>query len=215
VLKGAVQPGADSGAPLLRAQGLEVWRGGHCLFESLDFALARGQLALLVGPNGSGKTTLLRVIAGLTPPSAGEVSWAGIPVRSLDAARRADIAYRGHLDGLKRELTVKENVDFYASLHGRVAEAGAVLAELGLAERTDVRVRHLSAGQRRRTALATLPRDGGSLWILDEPMTHLDAAGRALVATWIRAHVASGGLAVVATHRPDELASRGTLMIEL
>ncbi|MBN1239351.1 MAG: heme ABC exporter ATP-binding protein CcmA [Gammaproteobacteria bacterium] len=206
--------GADDGR-WLRVRDLEIWRGEHCLFEGLDFELAPGQLALLVGPNGAGKTTLLRTVAGLTPPSSGEVSWTSRPVRSLEPEKRTDIAYRGHLDGLKRELTVRENVEFHAALSGITVDTDALLAELGIAHRRDVRVRHLSAGQRRRTALATLRVGGAKLWILDEPMTHLDAAGHTLVAGWIREHVAQGGLAIVATHRPDELASRGTLMIEL
>src|SRR5690606_9486661 len=110
-----------------------------------DFELSRGQLALLVGPNGAGKTTLLRILAGLTPPSSGEVYWAGSPVRALAAEQRADITYRGHLDGLKRDLTVEENVAFYAALNEDDRPCAPVLAELGLSGRARVRVRHLSA----------------------------------------------------------------------
>jgi heme exporter protein A len=199
----------------LTAESLEVWRGGHCLFESLDFDLVEGKIALLVGPNGAGKTTLLRVLAGLTPPTTGRVTWRGMDVRGLEVEQRAEIAYRGHLDGLKNDLTVAENLEFYRSIRGSGAPIDALLRALRIRERRNVRVRNLSAGQRRRAGLASLRLGGARLWILDEPMTNLDADGRALVAAWIEKHVDGGGMAVVATHRPDELSRSGALVVEL
>lgn len=201
--------------PVLRGHALEVWRGHRCLFEGLDFTVEPGQLALVLGPNGSGKTTLLRTLAGLSPPTAGRVTLDGVDVRSLDPASRARLAYNGHLDGLKRELTLEENLQFYASLHGNGAEVRPLVESLGLEAAAQVRTRDLSAGQRRRTALAALKLKGAALWLLDEPTTNLDAAGRALVASWVREHCAAGGLALVATHQPDAFAAPGTLVIEL
>ena len=199
----------------LRARDLAIWRGERCLFESLDFELAARQLAVVVGANGSGKTTLLRTLAGLATPTTGTVTWDAVPLRSLPADRRAEIAYRGHLDGLKQDLTVGENLEFHRRLWSSEADIAPLLGELKLEHAAGARVRHLSAGQRRRAALATLKLSAAKLWILDEPMTNLDDAGRSLVVSWTRRHLADGGMAVVATHQPDDFVGPGTLLIEL
>lgn len=200
---------------VLRGQELAVWRGERCLFERLEFELEPAQLALVVGANGSGKTTLLRVLAGLSPPTSGTVTWHGTRVDALPQERRAEIAYRGHLDGLKKDLTLRENLDFHAAIWGGAHDIPALLAELKLGDAADVRVRNLSAGQRRRTALATLQLSSAKLWVLDEPSTNLDSEGRATVIRWARRHLAAGGTAVIATHHPEELATPGTLLIEI
>jgi len=202
-------------APGLDARALAIWRGEHCLFEGLDFSVRSGQVALVVGPNGAGKTTLLRVLAGLALPTSGTVLWSGADVRSLPPERRGEIAYRGHADGLKRELTARENLEFCRRVWNADASVAAIAAELRLDTRLDVHARNLSAGQRRRLGLGCLKLGGARLWILDEPTTHLDTAGRDLVIGWIRRHADEGGCAVVATHQPDELSRPGTLVIEL
>jgi len=200
---------------LLRAHELAVWRGERCLFEQLHFELRTGQLALLIGPNGSGKTTLLRILAGLAEPTAGAVTWNGTAIAALDAEERGALAYRGHLEALKRELTVTENLEFHAALWGTRRDFAGVLGELRLDVAANMRVRYLSAGQRRRAALATLQVSDAKLWLLDEPTTNLDAEGRLLLREWTRRHLAAGGLAVIATHQPDEFAGPGVLMVEL
>src|SRR5262245_64323765 len=116
----------------LRASSLAMWRGERCLFEGLDFSLGARQLALVVGANGSGKTTLLRALAGLTPPSAGVVTWRGSPLDALRFERRGEIAYRGHLDGLKKDLTVLENLRFHAAIWGGQARLEDLLEEVAL-----------------------------------------------------------------------------------
>jgi heme exporter protein A len=200
---------------VLQGRDLAVWRGDRCLFERLSFDLCSGQLGLLVGPNGSGKTTLLRVLAGLAPPTAGVAEWNGTAIGELAPEQRGDLAYRGHLEALKRDLTVRENLKFYTSLFRVPEPLEPVLAELQLQAAGDTRVRYLSAGQKRRAALASLKLSGASLWLLDEPTTNLDRDGRTLLRDWTRRHIAAGGLAVIATHQPDELADRGALVIEL
>jgi heme exporter protein A len=200
---------------LLRGRDLAVWRGEHCLFERLDFDLGPEQLALLVGPNGSGKTTLLRVLAGLALPTSGSAAWKGVAISELQSEERADLAYRGHLEALKRDLTVAENLAFHAAVWGRTTSFDAILTELSLEKAAHMRARYLSAGQRRRVALAMLQLSGAKLWLLDEPTTNLDSEGRGLLVEWTRRHLAAGGLAVIATHQPDEFATRGALMIEL
>lgn len=201
--------------PSLRGRELAAWRGGRCLFERLDFDVCPEQLALLVGSNGSGKTTLLRILAGLGLPTEGSVTWRGVAVGALAAEERAEIAYRGHLEALKRDLTVAENLEFHAALWGREPKLDDVLAELKLRELAHMRARYLSAGQRRRAALAMLKLSNAKLWLLDEPTTNLDSEGRGVLVEWVRGHLRNGGLAVVATHQPDEFAAPGALMIEL
>jgi heme exporter protein A len=200
---------------LLSGRDLAVWRGERCLFEELHFELGAAQLALLVGANGSGKTTLLRIVAGLGVPTAGSVTWKGTSVAELAAEDRAEIAYRGHVEALKRELTVVENLAFHAAIWGHEQAFEQVLEELKLEQVAHMRARYLSAGQRRRVALAMLMLQGAKVWLLDEPTTNLDSEGRALLLEWTRRHVAHGGIAVIATHQPDEFAMRGALMIDL
>ena len=200
---------------LLSGRDLAVWRGERCLFEELHFELGPAQLALLVGANGSGKTTLLRIVAGLGVPTAGSVTWKGASVTELTGEDRAEIAYRGHVEALKRELTVVENLEFHAAIWSREQAFEQVLEELKLEQVAHMRARYLSAGQRRRVALAMLMLQGAKVWLLDEPTTNLDSEGRALLVEWTRRHVAGGGIAVIATHQPDEFATRGALMIDL
>jgi heme exporter protein A len=202
-------------SPRLEARDLDIWRGGRRLVAGLSFALERGQKALIVGPNGSGKTSLLRIVAGLAPSSGGQVTWNAVGTYDLSPEARAGVVYCAHLDGLKKDLTVRENLTFYARLRGADEALDELLEALSLAGVADRQVRHLSAGQRRRAGLATLLAARAQLWILDEPMTNLDAAGRALVAGRIGAHLAAGGLAVIATHQPEELSDKGTFLVEL
>jgi len=199
----------------LCGQELAVWRGERCLFERLQFELGPAQLALLVGPNGSGKTTLLRILAGLGLPTSGSVTWKGIAISELAIEQRGELAYRGHLEALKRDLTVAENLGFHAALWNSDSNREHILEELRLGAVAHMRARYLSAGQRRRVALAMLKMSGAKLWLLDEPTTNLDGEGRALVVEWTRRHLADGGIAVIATHQPDEFAAPGALMIEL
>ena len=200
---------------LLCGRELAVWRGERCLFEQLHFELGSEQLALLVGANGSGKTTLLRILAGLGMPTAGTATWKGTAITELASEERAEIAYRGHQEALKRDLTVVENLAFHSALWGREQKFDGVLAELKLDHVAHMRARYLSAGQRRRAALAMLKLQGAKVWLLDEPTTNLDSEGRAVLIEWTRRHVAGGGLAVIATHQPDEFAMRDALLIDL
>jgi heme exporter protein A len=167
---------------------LAVQRGGLTVLEGLSFRLGAGEALVLRGPNGIGKTTLLRTLAGLQPTVAGEVN---LPPESL--------TYAAHADGLKAVLSVRENLEFWAAIHG-VGGVREAMARMNLAELADRRAANLSAGQKRRLGLARLLVTGRPIWVLDEPTVSLDVASVALFAGVVRDHLASGGMALLATH---------------
>jgi heme exporter protein A len=156
---------------------------------------------VLRGPNGSGKSSLLRLLAGFVQPAAGDLSWDGAPIRLDPAVHRALLAYVGHADAVKGVLTLRENLAFALALSGAPPAAlDAALERFDLAPLADSPARFLSAGQRRRLALARLVGSARPLWLLDEPAVGLDAANRARLETALAEHRAGGGLAVLATH---------------
>jgi heme exporter protein A len=199
----------------LELNDVALSRGDRVLIAGLSFRLVPGQLALVTGPNGSGKTTLLRTIAGLAPPHAGTIRLNGTPVSALEPEERAHVTYQAHLEGLKKDLTVEENIFIFSQLRSSIHSASEVISELGLEPHAKRAVRQLSAGQKRRVVLAVLRMSGARLWLLDEPLTNLDVEGRALVARWIEQHIAEQGMAVVATHLAETLKRPGALLVEL
>ena len=187
---------------MLAARGLTVWRGDRCLMRDLGFAVAPGAALLLRGPNGAGTTTLLRVLCGFTRPEAGEVCWEGA-VRP--EGLRGIASYGGHQPALNLDLTVAQNLRFYATLPGNDADWETPARLLGLERCRDLEARRLSAGQRRRAGLVRVMLGRHRAWMLDEPFTHLDREARELVRRRIAAHLATGGLAVIASHDEVEL----------
>jgi heme exporter protein A len=189
---------------MLVAEDLAAQRGDALLFEGLRFALRPGAALFVSGPNGSGKTTLLRIAAGLTRALRGKLSWDGAAVDPFDRGLRAAALFIGHATALKEELTAEENLASLVALHGAAAQAeslGEALAEWSLARQRRLPARALSQGQRRRVALARLRLVARPLWVLDEPMTALDAAGMAALREVVGEHLARGGMALIATHQ--------------
>ncbi len=185
----------------LLAEGLACVRGGREVFSGVGFSVGDGGLLVLRGPNGSGKSSLLRLVAGLVRMTEGRLVLEGA---AEDVPVGEYAHYVGHLDALKPALTVAENLAFWAGMLGgaKVTTAEA-LGWMGLAALADFPAGVLSAGQRRRLALARLIAAHRPLWLLDEPTTAIDAQSRARLYDLIRAHLADGGMALVATH--DEL----------
>jgi heme exporter protein A len=186
--------------PLLQARGLSFLRADEPVFGPLDFALHAGELALVEGDNGSGKTTLLRLLAGLLHVGEGELRWRGEPWHRDACA--GEVLFLGHQLGLKMDMSPRENLHIAAGLHGSRdgMSASSALAEVGLAGYEDEPVRRLSAGQKKRAALARLLLLPAVLWLLDEPYANLDRAGIALVNRLLEGHVARGGAALVTSH---------------
>jgi heme exporter protein A len=186
----------------LTAEKLVCARGERRLFDGLSFCVSAGQALSVEGANGAGKTSLLRMIAGFLAPVSGNLKLADGDTEIIDAEERGRfVGWLGHHDGLKPQLTVVEQLDFFARLYGARTDA-AVLEQVGLARQTDLPCRYLSAGQKRRLALARLIVSNRPLWLLDEPFAALDASGHALVAHLMARHCSAGGILIAATHEP-------------
>lgn len=201
---------------MLKAVDLTLWRGPRCLFGRLSFEVAEGAAVLVRGANGSGKTTLLRVLCGLTRPESGHVEWNHAPVEKNRGDFGAQLAYIGHQTGLKADLSVSQNLAFFARLNGQHGQPWrAFLEALNLSGCADLEVRYLSAGQKRRVALARMLMSDARLWVMDEPFSNLDASGRNFLTGQIAALLERGGTGVVATHGNLDIDAQSTHTIHL
>ncbi|MER2508360.1 MAG: heme ABC exporter ATP-binding protein CcmA [Amaricoccus sp.] len=183
----------------LTVSDLSCLRAGRPVLRGLGFTVGDGAALLLRGPNGAGKSTLLRALAGLLAPAAGTVTLDDVTLADDPDAYAERLAYAGHLDAIKASLTVAENLRFWAALSGGGAIDGA-LAAFGLEAIADQPAHACSAGQKRRLGLARLLVARRRLWLLDEPTVSLDRGAVARFADVVRAHLAGGGLAIIATH---------------
>lgn len=189
---------------MLEVINLTCVRGTRRLFKDLNFSAENGELVELRGPNGSGKTSLLRILCGLAMPAAGEVRWNGTAIRSLGEEYFGSVAYLGHQNAVKDELTAIENLRISSAVCGYVLDqkkAQEILKRVGLTQQQNLPARVLSAGQRRRLAMTRLLISKARLWILDEVLTSLDDAAMNLSREFIGAHLKQDGIAIVATHQ--------------
>src|ERR1700729_299591 len=163
----------------LSVDKIHVWRGDRHVLQGVSTHISRGELLHVSGPNGTGKTTLLRVVSGLLRPEQGSVSWRGQSIATHRTEYQAALAYASHEPALKGDLTALENLRFAVGLKRRVSaeELRAALTQTGVSACTDLPVRVLSAGQRRRVAMARVLAMSATVWLLDEPFTNLDASG--------------------------------------
>jgi heme exporter protein A len=184
----------------LGLQAVGVRRGGRRLFANLSLELAAGEACALTGANGAGKTSLLRAVAGLVPVEAGEIAFGGLDPAE---ARNGALHLVGHLDGLKPARSAWEELRFWSQWAGASeGDARKAATELELDPLLELEVRRLSAGQRRRLALARLIAAPRPLWLLDEPLSPLDARWRTRFGEIMAEHLASGGLILAAVHDP-------------
>ena len=193
--------------PLLETVSLSCSRGDRLLFDDLAVHVAAGEVVQIHGANGSGKTTLLRILCGLQPPTGGRLRWRGRDVSPGAPALRSEIQYIGHANGVKLDLTPRENLDVAIALGAGPTGTtpDAALRRVDIGRFGEVPTRTLSAGQRQRVALARLLTCTSVLWVLDEPFTALDQRGVAIIDTMLHEHVEAGGSAVITSHHPVAL----------
>ena len=211
------QVAATPAQPQLEARAIHLWRGEKHLLRGVSLVLSSGELLQVVGPNGVGKTSLLRCVAGLLPTESGQVVWQG---RQLPEGREdfhQQLAYLAHVNGLKSELTALENLHYSVALKRGVEpeELRATLRRLQIAHCADLPVRSLSAGQKRRVALARVMLTRASVWVLDEPITNLDSAGIALFESCLAEHMKAGGMILTAAHQLLLQGQSGVRTLEL
>jgi heme ABC exporter ATP-binding subunit CcmA len=191
--------------------------GQFPVLAGASLTVERGEILLLQGPNGAGKTSLLRLFAGLLPLARGEGTVLGCDLRTNREAVRKRVGLLGHANGLYSDLTVTENVRFWGSTIGASeAEVDAAVLRMGLAQRLkDVQVAKLSAGQKRRTALACLIARRAELWLLDEPHAGLDAGGRDELDATLREATAAGATIIVASHELERAGALASRLVEV
>jgi len=189
---------------MLEVINLTCVRGTRRLFKDLNFSAGEGELVELRGPNGSGKTSLLRILCGLASPAAGEVRWDGQRISSLGEEYSSSVAYLGHQNAVKDELTTLENLRISSAVSGTSLDkqrAREMLERVGLSHQQNLPARVLSAGQRRRLGMTRLLASTAKLWVLDEVLTSLDDRAMNLSREFITDHLGQGGMAIVATHQ--------------
>ncbi len=206
--------------PLIQVKQLYCERDDRVLIKDLDFQLEPGQVMQIEGPNGSGKTTLLRVLCGLSDDYEGGLLWRGEPRKQVETEFRQDTLYFGHLTGIKTSLSPRENLKWILQLKGLMhqdwqQQVDDALKQVGLFSYEDVPVYSLSAGQKRRVALARLYLEQAALWVLDEPFTAIDRKGVAELEKLVQAHASKGGSVLITTHHALELSAIRKLQLGL
>lgn len=200
---------------MVELRGVVAVLGGFPALAGVDLTVGRGEVLLLQGPNGAGKTSILRVCAGLLPVERGGGSILGMDITAQRDGIRSRVGLLGHANGLYLDLTVAQNLRFWASTVGATQEeVSAAMKRMGLEGRlASVKAERLSAGQRRRCALASMIVRRAELWLLDEPHAGLDAAGRDEIDSVLRDAVAAGATVVVSSHELERAGALATRVV--
>ena len=190
-------------SPMLTINNLAGARGDRLLFKNLSMTVDKGELLLIKGQNGAGKTSLLRLVCGLAVPEAGEICWEGESIVNIRPQYLRSLIYVGHDNGVNLDFTVCENLEFHRALKNNPSSdpISDILERLGIARYLDVPCRFLSAGQKRRVALARLLISNARLWLLDEPFNSLDDQVLTTVAQLVIEHLEQGGLCLATSHQ--------------
>jgi len=196
----------------LEAANLSMSRGGNVLFEGLSASVNSGDVLWIQGDNGIGKTTLLEALAGLSRPDVGDISWSA---NEHPSSANQLIAYQPHRSVAKAALTAKEDLRFWARIYGTAALTDKALEIVGLSNRHNIPAQNLSAGQRRRLALAKLIISQKPIWIMDEPGAAMDIGGIEIIDSLISQHIARGGSAIIASHGNTRKLSANTRKLTL
>ncbi|MCK4709596.1 MAG: cytochrome c biogenesis heme-transporting ATPase CcmA [Gammaproteobacteria bacterium] len=201
---------------LLQTTDLTCVKDDRILFEDLNLSLTAGQILLVEGKNGSGKTSLLRILTGLNLPESGNVLWQGQPISEVGPDYYEQINYVGHHDGIKRDLTCLENLRLVQAMGKPLPiDLDDALDKVNLYRFGDNYVATLSAGQKRRLALARLVVTEAKLWIMDEPFTSLDKASMAMFQLMFEQHLANGGIIVMTSHHDIEMKDSDVVRLDL
>jgi len=202
---------------VIELSGVVAVLGQFPALAGVDVTVQRGEIVLLQGPNGAGKTSLLRVCAGLLPIERGTGQVLGIDLATNREAIRSRVGLLGHANGLYLDLTVMQNLQFWAStVAATSSEVSDAMATMRIDGRlAEVRASQLSAGQRRRCALASLIVRRAEIWLLDEPHAGLDATGRDELDALLRSAVASGATVVLASHERDRALGLATRTVTI
>lgn len=201
---------------MLELRDFACIRDGEPLFKPVTQHMACGEVIQVAGPNGAGKTTLLRSLCGLFDSYEGEILFKERPAHRVRHEFLSQMLYLGHQPGVKKSLTARENLSWFAGISGqkRELDVGELLAQVGLAGYEDIPCHQMSAGQHRRVGLARLYFDQSALWVLDEPFTAIDVQGVARLEALIEARAKAGGLVILTTHQALNIESFKTLTLD-
>ena len=202
---------------MFEAVNLECVKGYDSLFREVSFSLAPGEIMQIKGTNGSGKTSLLRILTGLSQPEEGEIFWEGLSIEDDPAAFNENLIYIGHLNGLKADLSALENLELLRQYLNRSNDTSTqeALAAVGLEGYEHILAHQLSAGQKRRVALARLYLNSAPLWILDEPTTAIDVDGVHAFEQLVERHALNGGMVILTAHQPLQFGQAQTRSLSL